>query len=335
VAVPASRLLAVITSDPDGPVARHRWRAYEEHLAAAGIVLEVVPWPKGWAHRQRAFQRASAADGVVLSSRLPSVRDTRRLRRRARRLAFDFDDALPYRDSRRGASRSRTRARRFRAILKHADRVFAGNAELQRLALASGAQAAIVPTTVDVTPGPPAPEPAGDVPTIGWIGSRATLPYLEARAVMLSALVAAGRQFRLRVIADLAPALPTGIAVEFVPWELSTWPQALADTHFGFAPLPDDPWARGKCGLKVVQMLSLGRPVVASAVGVQAEQVRHGETGFLGADREGLLAGVLALMDDGERRRAMGVAGREDVRARWSVAAWAPRVVEHVQDLLR
>jgi glycosyltransferase involved in cell wall biosynthesis len=332
--VPASRLLAVLSSDPAGPVVRHRWRAYEEALARAGIVLEVVPWPKSLAGRRFALRRASAADGVVLASRLLTRRDVRRLRRRARRLAFDFDDALPYRDSHRGATPSPTRGRRFRAILAVADRVYAGNAFLAELAVAEGAEAQVLPTTVEVPPGAPGPEPDDSLAIIGWIGSRATLPYLEERALVLSALVASGRGFRLRVIADREPVFPPGIPCETVPWSLDTWQQALSAIHFGLAPLPDDPWARGKCGLKVLQMLSLGRPVVASAVGVQSEQVVHGETGFLASDRAAFLDGILQLMDDPERRRAMGAAGREDVRANWSVQAWTPRVVAHVEDLL-
>jgi len=81
-------------------------------------------------------------------------------------------------------------------------------------------------------------------------------------------------------------------------------------------------------------MLSLGRPVVASAVGVQVDQVVHGETGFLGTDRASFLDGILKLMDDGDLRRRMGAAGREDVRAHWSVTAWAPRVVAAVEGWL-
>lgn len=330
----ASRLLAVLSSDPDGPVVRHRWQAYAPALLEAGVVLEVVGWPKTVARRRAALQRASQADGVVLSSRLINGFDLRALRRRARRLAFDFDDALPFRDSRRGATPSRTRRRRFRAILRAADRVYAGNAYLAALAREQGAEAAVLPTTVTVPPGPPALEARDDFALIGWIGSEATLPYLEARALVLSALVAAGRRFRLRVIADREPVFPPGIPVELVPWSLDTWKDQLASTHFGLAPLPDDPWTRGKCGLKVLQVLARGRPVVASAVGVQVDQVVHGETGFIAADRESFLEGIVHLMDDPERRRAMGVAGREDVRAHWSVDAWAERVVAQVEGLL-
>ena len=332
--MPASRLLAVLTSDPDGPVVRHRWQAYGRFLADAGIVLEVVPWTKRPGQRRRALQRASTADGVVLSSRLLGVRDVRRLRRRARRLLFDFDDALPFRDSARGATRSRTRERRFRAILEAADRVSAGNAYLAGLAGDHAVGATILPTTVPMAETPERPEPPEPPGVVGWIGSKATVPYVEDCALVLSALVAAGHIYRLRIIADAAPTLPPGIHIDFVPWVPETWQARLSEIHLGIAPLPDDAWTRGKCGLKVLQMLAAGRPVVASAVGVQREQIREGETGFLAEDRDSFLRGMLALLENPERRRAMGAAGRADVAAHWSVEAWGPKVVAEVEALL-
>ncbi|MFV1960010.1 MAG: glycosyltransferase [Planctomycetota bacterium] len=328
--VASTRLLVVLSSAPDGPVVRHRWLAYRGALEEADVVLEVVPWPKDVAARRHAIHRAETADGVVVSSRLLRVRDTRALRRAARRLALDFDDALPYRDSGRGARISRTRRRRFGALVRAADAVFAGNEILGDLARKAGREAVVLPTTVEVPPGPAPAEPAEGPPVFGWIGSRATLPYLEWAWIPLSAVVASGQPIRLRVVADAVPAMPPGIAVEVVPWTPDGWRRALAGIHVGLAPLPDDPWTRGKCGLKVLQTMSVGRPVVASAVGVQSEQVHHGETGLLAGDPTAFFEALLDLATDPQARGRMGRAALECVRERWSVAVWAPRVVEAV-----
>lgn len=328
--MPGSRLLAVLTSDPAGPVVANRWMAYAEPLEEAGVVLEVVPWGKDRASRRAAVHRAELADGVLVSSRLLRVADTRRLRRSCPRLAFDFDDALVFRDSSRGATRSWTRQRRFRALVRAADAVFAGNPYLADLAARVGREATVLPTTTAVPPGPPSPEPETPPVVLGWIGSRATVAYLETRWVALGALVASGRSFRLRVIADAAPTLPPGIALEQVPWTPDGWQAALEGIHIGVAPLPDDPWTRGKCGLKVLQMMSAGRPVVASGVGVQSEQVVDGVTGFVAHNAEAFLEGLLQLFEDPALRRKMGAAAREATRERWSVEVWTPRVVEAV-----
>lgn len=332
--VTTARTLAVLTSDPDGPVVRHRYRAYAPALRERGIGIEVVPWPKGRAARRKALGRVAAARGTVVSSRLLTARDVVRVRENTRRLGFDFDDALPFRDSRRGATRSWTRRRRFAAILAAADRVTAGNAYLAGLAAEHGVAAVVLPTTVEVPDSVRPPPPDQALPLLGWIGSRATIGYLEERAVVFSALVAAGRTYRLRVIADAEPAFPPGIAVEPVPWTEQAWQGALSGVHFGLAPLSEDAWTLGKCGLRVLQTLAVGRPCVASAVGVQADQVRHGETGWLATGRESFLEGVLTLLDDPPRRRRMGEQGLDDVRERWSVAAWSSRVADEVEALL-
>lgn len=325
------RLLVVLSSDPGGPVVRHRWQAFAGPLEAAGIVLEVVDWPKSAQGRRHALHRVETADAVVVSSRLLALADVHAVRRRAPRLAFDLDDALPFRDSGRGAQETRNRRRRFRRLVREAERVFAGNAYLAELVEGAGGDAEILPTVVEVPDGEPSPEPPMPPPVFGWIGSRSTLPYLEAELMPLSALVASGRPFRLRVIADASPALPPGIAVEAVPWTEAGWREALAAVHVGLAPLPDDPWTRGKCGLKVLQTMSVARPVVASAVGVQQEQVLHGVTGFLAKTEEEFLDGLLALVEDADLRRRMGHAALDAVRASWSVRAWTPRVVQVVE----
>lgn len=333
--MPARRTLLVLSSDPGGPVVRHRFLAYREALGARGIDLEVVAWTKRRRDRRDALERVARAGATVVASRLLSRRDVRRLRERSPRLGFDFDDALPYRDSRRGAAPSRTRAARFAAIVRAADRVTAGNAHLVGLAAARGVAATLLPTTVDVPERPPPFVPVvGGETWIGWIGSRATLPYLEQRAVVFAALVASGRRFRVRVVADGEPAFPPGIAVDAVPWTEGGWREALAAAHLGIAPLSDDAWTRGKCGLRLLQTLAVARPCVAGAVGVQQEQIRHGETGWLARDAESYLAGLLTLLDDEGACRRMGEAGHLDVRERWSVAAWAPRVADECEALL-
>lgn len=329
------RTLVVIASDPVGAVARHRALAFRPALERAGVTLEVHGWTKSWLARRRVLARAEESGYALVLSRLLSVADVERLRIRVRRLLFDFDDALPLRDSAAGASPSRTRIERFRAVVAAADAVSCGNPYLAALAERAGARPVVLPTVVEVGAGPRRPEPATPPHVVGWIGSRATLPYVERATVELAAVVALGNPFRLRIVADGTPTMPPGIPVERVQWTEAGEDEAIDGFHVGIAPLPDDPWTRGKCGLKVLQMLGRGRPVVASAVGVQHDQVRDGVTGVLAATKERFVEGLVALLRDEGLRRRMGEAAREDVRARWSVSAWAPQVVAHLVGALR
>ena len=64
-------------------------------------------------------------------------------------------------------------------------------------------------------------------------------------------------------------------------WSAQTRAIDLATSDIGLAPLPDDPFTRGKCSFKVLEYSASGLPVVASPIGTNAQYVREGVTGFL------------------------------------------------------
>jgi N-acetyl-alpha-D-glucosaminyl L-malate synthase BshA len=66
-------------------------------------------------------------------------------------------------------------------------------------------------------------------------------------------------------------------------------------------------------GLAALEAMSCGVPVVASNIGGLHEVIEDGETGFLfdPHDVEGMSGVVIDLFNDEERRRAMGLKGRE------------------------
>ena len=67
--------------------------------------------------------------------------------------------------------------------------------------------------------------------------------------------------------------------------------------------------------------MSVGLPVVATNVGSVAEAVCEGETGYLvpPGNADALAERLVELLEDPQRRAAMGIAGRERVARRWSV----------------
>ena len=75
-------------------------------------------------------------------------------------------------------------------------------------------------------------------------------------------------------------------------------------------PLVDDAFQRGKCGLKLLQYMAAGLPAVASPVGVNAEIVIQGETGFLARREEDWGAALEELVRSADLRRSMGAGGR-------------------------
>lgn len=82
-------------------------------------------------------------------------------------------------------------------------------------------------------------------------------------------------------------------------------------------------------GTIMLEAMSLGRPVIASAVGGVDSVVRDGETGLVvpPGDSGALARQILGLLDDPVRARALGEAGRQEVTARFGTRAMVERTV--------
>src|SRR5205085_2335166 len=155
-----------------------------------------------------------------------------------------------------------------------------------------------------------------------WIGSSSTLKGLEAITPLLETLGVECPGVRLKLVCDRFLHL-RALPVDECPWSETGEAQALVEADIGIAWVPVDLWSRGKCGLKVLQYMAAGLPVIANPVGVQAEMVRHGETGFLAETPQEWVEAVRRLAADPESRQRMGRAGRERIEAEFSVDARA------------
>ena len=73
----------------------------------------------------------------------------------------------------------------------------------------------------------------------------------------------------------------------------------------------------------ILEYMAAGLPVVATAVGGNAEAVAHGETGYIVAERtpEAFAAPLVTLLRDEPLRREMGRRGLERCRSRFEIAA--------------
>jgi len=326
--VSAAAITAVfLVEDPGSASARTRGHALLPGLAREGVAARVEGVARGLLARRRQFAALAAADVVVLGRKLLRDGDLLRLRRAARALVFDFDDALPERptDSKRKGP-SWTRRRRFAAVLRAADIVIAGSAALRELA-ADHPRVRVLPVAVELPATVPARSRGDGVAspvTILWTGSRSTLVYLERLRVPLAALRRRRPLAALEVVADAAPSLE---GATFTPWSLASEEAALARADLGVMPLADDAWSRGKCGLKVALYLAWGLPVVSSRYGAGLELVDAPHTGLLADDEGEWLAALFALVSDPERRALMGARARADAAARLSldarVRSWA------------
>ena len=275
-----------------------------------------------------------------------------RLRRQGARIVYNFDDAVFL--ERPGGSRlMRSLARpdrRTADLCRAAAAVMAGNPYL-----ASYAQAArggpehvhVMPTVLDTDRFRPTTghrenrRRRGDrrrredrQPTVGWIGTHSTLPYLTDLFPALAA-VQARTDYRFEVICNRAPDPFPGLNFEFIEWAAEDELEYFEGLDIGLYPLTDDPWTRGKCGFKAIQYLACGVPTIASPVGVLAEIARDGHTGLHATDAASWEAALDRLLVDPDLRDEMGAAGRRLMVERYSVQTVADDFAETLRAAAR
>jgi glycosyltransferase involved in cell wall biosynthesis len=240
------------------------------------------------------------------------------LARRNPRMVFDFDDAIFL----------GPRESKLQKILPHFALVTAGNPYLAEFARRYASSVEVWPTVVDTERFKPALERQPGPLRIGWSGSQSTLYY--CLPLIRDAIVQLARteEFEFLVVADREPqSLWPGVAMRFIPWSPETEVQSLQLFDIGLMPLKDDPFERGKCGAKAITYMAAGIPPVISPVGVNAEIVEDGVSGFFCTGSEEWVEVLRMLLHNSELRKNIGAAARRQVETRYSVWSLLPVMI--------
>ena len=243
---------------------------------------------------------------------------------------YDMDDAIFHQyDAHRNPMIRRLLGKKLAPLLRRADVAFCGNAYLQAYAERYCHKTMIIPTTLDVSVYQPLnPTPQRLQPTLGWIGSPSTWNYCAPFTDMIASLVRKdGLTFR---VIGAGPNANTALPFTFTDWIESREVADIQSMDIGIMPIPDEPWARGKCGYKLIQYMACGIPVIASPVGVNREIVRHGINGYLATTEEEWHEAIIQLMGDSELRARMGRAGRAHVEEHYSIQRYGPEIAQRI-----
>jgi glycosyltransferase involved in cell wall biosynthesis len=337
----------LLISGRHAPASRFRVLQYIPRLQAAGHKCTVAPsippkyhgfpligtraseWPRR-IFRARDLLGAwwKDYDVVFLERELFStdfVFFERMLRRVARTLVLDVDDAIFVQHP-----------QKFATLVSLCDCVIVGNRLLHEKVAAEHPFTVEIPTVVDLARYVPRPAdtPRRGRPVIGWTGLASNIPYLEIVAGSLTEL-SRRLDFEFQVVAENARPLEkldlAGVRVQFIPWEEQNEIGVLQKFDIGLMPLPDNEWTRFKCGLKLIQYMALGIPGIASPVGVNADIVRHGETGYLALSASEWAECLGRLLSDPALRQRIGSAAREQIAARYSLDQAAPKLIRTLE----
>lgn len=312
-------------------LASTRYRAFQyfDALKKSGFEPVHETIENGLLSHLRILKLAKHADLVVSIRKTFPYPFSKLLHYFSKNLLFDFDDAIFVRSD---GSYSRTRYNRFVGTVKKCTSVWAGNSYLAGIAKKHNKMVTIVPTSVRVEKYFLPIKKSSNHIDIVWIGSQHTRKYLEMFLPTASKLSRAFPKLRLKIIADFDLQYE-GVCIKCEPWSEKSEGEKLVSAHIGIAPLPDNAWTRGKCGLKILQYMAAGLPVIASPAGVQKQIVEHGVTGYIPQNGQEWEYFLKILLTTKNLRKAMGKKGREKVCENYSTSRVFSGILRNLENL--
>jgi glycosyltransferase involved in cell wall biosynthesis len=232
-------------------------------------------------------------------------------------IIFDFDDAIHLGN----------RSKKLEKILPHFAWITPGNEYLASYARQLNQRVTVWPTVVDTDSYQPVKARKPGPIRIGWSGSQSTIAYCLPLLKNIIIQLAKTEDFEFIVIAEVPPILDwPGVKWRYIPWTPDSEVAGLQEIDIGLMPLRDEPFERGKCGLKGIQYMGVGIPTLVSPVGVNKEIVLHGETGFHCFSNEEWLQSLRLLIHNPKLRKEMGRAGRIRVEEDYSIRSLLPKM---------
>jgi glycosyltransferase involved in cell wall biosynthesis len=289
--------------------------------------------------RRKAVDLAPAYDGIVIHREAAPMGPAwleRLLRRTGLPLIYDFDDAIwvPSSGSANGVFSRLKFPGKTATICRLASAISVGNEYLASFARQFNSAVHVVPTSIELSEYQVRAPVQAEGFIVGWSGSHSTLIHLElARGALMR--LGRTRKTSLLVVCSRPPD-PAFDAVEtsFIRWSPASEVDGVAGAHVGIMPLPDDRFAQGKCALKALQYMAIGRPVVVSPVGVNASIIRSGENGILARTEDEWVQSLATLADSESLRERLGRAARKTVEEGFSSEVASRRFANVVRQAL-
>ena len=259
------------------------------------------------------------------------------------KVVFDFDDSIWLLDTSPENKKFEflKNPNKTKINIQHAHCVIAGNAYLASYAKAFNKNTVIIPTTIDTDFHVPSPLLGSGVGSdkkkivIGWSGSISTIKHFEMAIPVLKALqLKYPHQLEIQVIGQAHYSHPE-LDIVSKAWSAQTEVDDLNQFDIGIMTIPNDEWAKGKCGLKGLSYMACGVAAVMSPVGVNADIIQQGVNGYLaGTDKEWIDC-LSLLIESSELRQKIGKAGRDTVVQNYSVNANKVKYLEVLKSLIK
>ena len=315
------------------PASRYRVLQYIPYLEESQIEPKVSLFPDSFCKWIKLFSEIQNYDILFVQKKRLWHWQLWYLRRKHIKIIYDFDDAVMYKSPADGGGRSFKRRRTFARMVRYSDLVIAGNQYLKSQAFPYNKNILIIPTAIDTSKYTMKDYSRNkEKVTIGWIGSKSSLPFLKELTPAFDHLASQHEVIELKIIcSDFFECKKMPVIKKI--WSLEDENPDLQDIDIGLAPLPNHEWTKGKCATKLLQYLSVGIPVVCSPVGVHKEIIQEGINGLFAASNHEWIEKINLLAHDKTLRERIGLEGKKTVDSHYSLKANVPKFITAIKGI--
>ena len=311
---------------------RYRVLQYLPFFRAAGIDTEVFEFPQRMAGWSSLWEFLKNGDVIfVQRKRLPRT-VLLFLKRLKKKILYDFDDAVMFKNSLSKNPYSLRRTLSFKRMLHYTDLVVAGNEFLKQEAEKYHTQVKVLPTPIDAERYHKKECYKSDTVIMGWIGDHGSIHYMESYKDVWEAI---GRKYTNIVLAIICDTFieTKDIALKKIPWSYEREINDLMSLDIGLMPLFDDLWSKGKCGFKIIQYLGAGVPAVCTPVGINRDVVQDGVHGLWANTKDEWVEKLSTLIENPSLREKMGGDGRRKIMDAYTVQVCAPKLIGWIKEM--
>ncbi|HHT9136055.1 MAG TPA: glycosyltransferase family 4 protein [Candidatus Wunengus sp. YC60] len=315
------------------PASRYRVLQYIPYLKESQIESKVALFPDSFWKWMKLFSEIQDYDILFVQKKRLWQWQLWYLKRKGIKIIYDFDDAVMYKSPVDGGGRSFKRRRTFARMIRYSEQIIAGNQYLKMQALPYNKNIIVIPTAIDTSKYTMKDYSRNkEKVTIGWIGSKSSLPFLKELTPAFDHLASQREAIELKIICnDFFECEKMPVIKK--PWTMVDENSDLQDIDIGLAPLPNHEWTKGKCATKLLQYLSVGIPVVCSPVGVHNEIIQEGVNGLFASSNQEWTEKINLLAHDKTLRERIGLEGKRTVESHYSLKANVPKFINAIKGI--
>ena len=269
--------ILILTKGLQASSSRDRALIYENCLKEDNIFFKHIGLSKRPLNYFRALINAPFFDVVFLQRKLLSKTYFKLLRFLAKKIIYDFDDAI-FLDSK--GKISKNKFNRFSIICSRADLIFAGNEFLSSYSARFSKKTFTIPTCLDTKKYKIKAIGSNKFFDLVWVGQKTTSKYLIEIIPFLEKANKRFKDLRLINISNIKLE-SSSIKIKNVTWTESGQFREIKSAKVGLAPLDNSNWSKGKCAFKLLQYASAGLPIVSSNIGYNSILIKEYESGML------------------------------------------------------